>query len=447
MLPIRSYASDRMPTAAVLSIGDELVLGQITERNGGWLSAELLKLGLMVNEHRTVADDRLAICSALREMASRGALVVVTGGLGPTDDDLSREALADALGVELEEDGRALQNLLDVYRRRGRPMPVMNRKQALRPSGTRCIDNPHGTAPGIAARLGQSEVFLLPGPPNEMRPMFHDVVAPAVLGITARAGGLQIATASVHSCGLPESAAAQLIRPLMERGTNPLVGTTASGAVVTARIRAMGVAATDGALERAVQEVERAWAPYAFGRDGLTLPAALGEVLRRENAMLAVAESCTGGGVGAFVTSVPGSSCWFAGGFITYSNELKRELCGVSPALLAKHGAVSEEVARALAEGAADKCKCRFGLSVTGVAGPEGGSAEKPVGLVWVGLCDRGTGEAPVVTKARSFQLLGDRDTVRERIARVSLQWVRLAALGNGDVPLLWERPTQNVRA
>jgi len=434
-----------MPTAAVLSIGDELVLGQIVERNGGWLSAELLKLGLMVNEHRTVADDRVAIGAALKELASRAAVVVVTGGLGPTDDDLSREALADALETELEEDGRALQHLLDLYRRRGRPMPLMNRKQALRPRGTQCIDNPHGTAPGIAARCGNAEVFLLPGPPNEMRPMFHDVVAPAVLGVTARAGGLQIATASVHSCGLPESAAAELIRPLMERGANPLAGTTASGAIVTARIRAMGNAATDGALERAVQEVERAWAPYAFGRDGLSLPAALGEVLHRERAVLSVAESCSGGGVGALVTSVPGSSRWFAGGFITYSNELKRDLCGVPQATLDQHGAVSEQVACALAQGAAEKCNCRFGLSITGVAGPDGGSVEKPVGLVWVGLCDRGRGES--VVKARSFQLLGDRETVRERIARVSLQWVRLAALGVGDVPLLWERPVQSVRA
>jgi len=434
-----------MPTAAVLSIGDELVLGQIVERNGGWLSAELLKLGLMVNEHRTVADARVAIGAALKELASRAAVVVVTGGRGPTDDDLSREALADALETELEEDGRALQHLLDLYRRRGRPMPLMNRKQALRPRGTQCIDNPHGTAPGIAARCGNAEVFLLPGPPNEMRPMFHDVVAPAVLGVTARAGGLQIATASVHSCGLPESAAAELIRPLMERGANPLAGTTASGAIVTARIRAMGNAATDGALERAVQEVERAWAPFAFGRDGLSLPAALGEVLHRERAMLSVAESCSGGGVGALVTSVPGSSRWFAGGFITYSNELKRDLCGVPQATLDQHGAVSEQVACALAQGAAEKCNCRFGLSITGVAGPDGGSVEKPVGLVWVGLCDRGRGES--VVKARSFQLLGDRETVRERIARVSLQWVRLAALGVGDVPLLWERPVQSVRA
>ncbi len=447
MLAIRSYASSRMPTAAVLSIGDELVLGQITDRNGGWLSEELLKLGLMVNERRTVADDRVAIAAALKELAARAALVVVTGGLGPTDDDLSREALADALGVELEEDGRALQHLLDLYQRRGRPMPAMNRKQALRPKCAQCLDNPHGTAPGIAARLGGSEVFLLPGPPNEMRPMFHDFVSPAVLGITAQAGGLQIATASVHSCGLPESAAAELIRPFMERGSNPLVGTTASGAVVSARIRAMGAAAMDGALERTVQEVERAWAPYAFGRDGLTLPAALGETLRRENAMLAVAESCSGGGVGAFITSVAGSSRWFAGGFITYSNELKRDLCGVPQAMLADHGAVSEEVARALARSAAERCNCRFGLSITGVAGPDGGSIEKPVGLVWVGLCDRDAGHGASTTKARPFQLLGDRETVRERIARVGLQWVRLTALGFGDVPLLWERPSQSARA
>lgn len=447
MVPIRSYASCRMPTAAILSIGDELVLGQIPERNGGWLSAELLKLGLMASEHRTVADDRQAICAALKELASRAALVVVTGGLGPTDDDLTREALADALGTELEEDARALQDLIDLYRRRARPMPAMNRKQALRPTQSECIQNPHGTAPGIAARIGDAEVFLLPGPPNEMRPMFHDVVAPAVLGITARAGGLQIATASVHSCGLPESAAAELIRSLMERGGNPVVGTTASGAIVTARIRAMGSAATDGSLERTVQEVERAWAPYSFGRDGLTLPSALGEALLREHAMLAVAESCSGGGVGAFITSVPGASRWFAGGLITYSNELKRELCGVPSALLERHGAVSEEVARALAQGAAERCRCRFGLSITGIAGPDGGSADKPVGLVWVGLCDRGGGDRGLVTKARSFQLLGDRDTVRERIARVGLQWVRLAALGMGDAPLLWERPTQGARA
>ena len=419
--------------AAVLSIGDELTLGQIAESNAAWIAQLFLRRGLVVIEHRTVEDDRAAIADAMVALASRADVLVVTGGLGPTDDDLTREALADALGgVELVEDPQAREALRLRFEGRGRTMPSMNAKQALRPAGTTCIANLNGTAPGLEARIGSAVVFCLPGPPNEMQPMFRA----SVLGRTA---GSAVVTCAVHSCGLPESVAAERIRHLMDRGLNPLVGTTASGAVVSARIRATGSAARDGSVERVAQEIERAWAPFVFGRDETTLAEALGEILRKSGDRVAVAESCTGGGVGEFMTSAAGSSDWFCGGWITYSDNLKSELLGVPANMIREHGAVSEQVACAMALGAAIRANSRFGVSTTGIAGPGGASHEKPVGTVWIAVADRSEPAPELQVRARCFLQSGDRQTVRARTARIAAQCVRLVAMKAADASLLFE--------
>ena len=428
--------------AAVLSIGDELTLGQISERNAGWIAQEFLRRGFLVMEHRTVSDDRAAISAAILQLVTEAAIVVITGGLGPTDDDLTREALADALGgVALVEDADARESLRKRFEERGRQMPPMNAKQALCPVGAKCIPNSNGTAPGLSARIGKAIVFCLPGPPNEMQPMVREAILPVVDSMVDLAGGVSANVCAIHSCGLPESVAAERIRPMMDRSANPLAGTTASGAIVTARIRAFGSAARDGSLERAAQEVEHAWAPYVFGRDETTLAQALGEILLRTNDQIAVAESCTGGGIGAFLTSAAGSSSWFGGGWITYSNEMKSRLLGVPPELFELHGAVSESVACAMALGAAERANTRFAVSVTGIAGPDGGTETKPVGTVWIAVADRSETNPSKRVNARSFLFTGDRATIRERTVRVAVQLVRLAAIGQSDIPVLWEVP------
>jgi len=429
-------------SAAVLSIGDELTLGQITECNAGWIAQEFLRRGVVTTEHRTMSDDRAAIARAIRQLAASAEIVVITGGLGPTADDLTREGLADALGgAALVEDADARAALWQRFEARGRPMPPMNAKQALCPVGARCIANPHGTAPGLSARIGQTLIFCLPGPPNEMQSMFHAAILPTVDALIAAAGGLAASTCAVHSCGLPESVAAGLIAEMMDRNANPVAGTTASGAVVSARIRAVGMAARDGSLERCAQIVEQAWFPYVFGRDETSLAQALGEILRSTKDQLAVAESCTGGGVGQFLTSAPGSSEWFAGGWITYSNEMKHSMLGVDKELLNGHGAVSEQVVCAMALGAAQRANVRLGVSVTGIAGPGGGSSTKPVGTVWIAVADRNNADLAQRVRARCFLFTGDRATIRERTVRVATQLVRLTVIGHADVPVLWEVP------
>lgn len=428
-----------MPTrAAVLSIGDELTLGQVAESNAQWISQQALRLGILVSEHRTVDDDRQAIAQAIAQLAADFAVVIVTGGLGPTDDDLTREALADAMGgVVLVEDVRARETLLRRFADRGRVMPAMNAKQALAPLGAICVENQSGTAPGLMALIGRSQIFCLPGPPNEMRPMFERVVAPQL----AAAGTPResVKTCAIHSCGLPESVAAELIRSHMARDSNPLAGTTASGAIVTARVRAVGEAAQDGRFEEVCGAIEKAWSPFVFGRDETTLAEALGAVLLQSADRVATAESCTGGGLAQLMTSAPGSSRWFAGGWITYSNELKRTQLGVPEELLGAYGAVSAEVACAMATGAAHRAGVRYGVSTTGIAGPDGGTAQKPVGTVWIAVADRSKEDPSEQVRARRFLLSGDRATVRDRSVRIAAQLVRLTALGKGDVPVLWE--------
>ncbi|MSR27965.1 MAG: CinA family nicotinamide mononucleotide deamidase-related protein [Phycisphaerales bacterium] len=426
-------------TAAILSIGDELTLGQVGERNAQWIAQELLSLGVTVVEHRTVADDRAAIARAFRELACGRFVVVSTGGLGPTDDDLTRESLADALGdTALVEDPEARCAIEARFAKRVHPMPAINLRQALRPRTARTLLNAHGTAPGLAATLGGTLIYCLPGPPSEMSPMVSKQV---LADITARLpqalrGG--VCSRTIHSCGLSEALAAQRLGGLMDRGCNPLVGTTAQSAVVSARVRGWDEHAHDGSVERVITEIQRAWHPYVFGEGSTTLSQSLGDALVGRGERIALAESCTGGGVGEFLTSSPGASKWCVGGWIVYSNWLKESALGVSEELLVRDGAVSESVACAMALGAADRAGVRYGLSTTGIAGPDGGSPEKPVGTVWIGIADMGSGRDPAV-RARRFHFPQDRAGIRVATQRIAVQWARLFVGGIADVPLLWE--------
>lgn len=427
--PATSY--DPPMRTALLSIGDELALGQKHDAHGPWLAARLAAMAAPPSERRVVGDDRALIAGAIAELAARSDVLVITGGLGPTADDLTRHALADALGARLVVDEDALVHLRQLFRRRKRPMPVANEVQAMRPEGMRCLDNPRGTAPGLAGRMGACAIFALPGPPREMHLMFEHFVEPVV---AESSGSRAVVAAEVHAYGLGESDAAELLGELMDRSRDVLTGTTVSDGILTARIRAAGPPEeTRAAVDRVADEVETLWRPYAFGRGACDLSAAVGRLLSERTLRLATAESCTGGWLGKRLVDVAGSSAYYLGGIVSYSDDLKVSALGVPPALLERHGAVSAEVAAAMAEGARATTGADLALSITGIAGPDGGTASKPVGTVFVGL-------AADSSSVRRFQFASDRAGIRARSVMSALQMLRFHVLGvEASLRLLWQ--------
>lgn len=431
-------------TVAVLSIGDELTLGQTLDTNGKWLSARFADEGVITVERATVPDDLEAQVSALRRLASKADVIVCSGGLGPTKDDLTREALAQAMDDTLVEDAIALAQIEAWYTARGRTMGPLNRLQALRPSRGMMLANPHGTAPGIAGVMrsdGRSvDVFCVPGPPKEMFPMIESLVLPRLRRDALRS----VRTRTLHCFGIAESDLAQRLGDLMDRSRNPLVGTTASGGVVSCRLRYEGPASSteaDALLDATERQIRTVAHDFVFGVEKQTLPAVVLEMLRSKDHTLATCESCTGGLLSSMLTDVPGSSSVFVGGFVTYANALKVSLAGVDPSLLAEHavGAVSREVASAMALGTLRKLGVTHAISLTGIAGPSGavpaknGQPAKPVGLVYIALASidgEASAGAPAV-EVRQFVFMGDRGSVREWAARSALAmlWQRLAGV------------------
>jgi nicotinamide-nucleotide amidase len=427
------------PTLSILAIGDELTTGERPDTNSAWIAARAASIGVRTVEHRTTGDDLAQIAGAIRDLIAISGRLVITGGLGPTLDDLTRHALASVLDEPLIEDPEALAALRAWYAGRNRPMPETNRVQALRPASARCLANPNGTAPGLAASVGQARVFCLPGPPREMMPMFDREVLPTFsidpeLGVHVR---------TVPTFGLGESAVAELLGGLMDRTRNPLVGTTASGGIVTCRVRFTGPARdAPQRLNETVARIRALLGPAVLTDhdahdDGLALVRALSDLLRARRQTVTVVESCTGGLLGEMLTRLPGSSDIFAGGLLTYSNDLKARLAGVDPALLAAYGAVSPEVALAMARGGLDRTGATHALAITGIAGPDGGSDAKPVGTVWIALASCG-GQ----TQARRFRFQGGRDAVRFWSATTALGLLRGTLLGVA-APLMAETTSQ----
>ena len=420
------------PRAAVLSVGDELVLGTTLDTNSRTLSVALRDAGFDVVEHRTVADDRAAIAAAIRALGAVADVLVSTGGLGPTDDDLTRDALNDVVdvGAAQVEDPQARADLDAWFAGRGRSMAAINLRQALRPRSARIVRNLGGTAPGLAATVGTCRVYCLPGPPREMVPMLEDDVIPAI----RPAGAPAIAKRTLGSFGMGESGLAEMLGARMERGREPAVGTTASGSVVSVQVVARGPDAAARA-EACMRDCEGAIAPYAFGTEDATLGAALLAECRARGRTLAVAESCTGGLVGGMLTAVSGSSDVFLGGWITYSNAMKQSQLGVPAEVIEREGAVSAAVALLMAAGACARSDASLAIAISGVAGPGGGSPDKPVGTVWIAVHDAAAHRG----HARRFEFPGPRDIVRDRAAKTALQLARWTIRGE-DAPILWER-------
>lgn len=407
--------------AQILSIGTELTLGQTVDTNAAWLAQRLAAVGIDCGLHVTVPDDRPAITRAIRTASAEAALVLVSGGLGPTADDLTRDALADAMGVDLRLDANSLNRIEDFFRSRGRTMRESNSGQAMVPIGARPIENTCGTAPGLQARVGDADVYVMPGVPFEMKVMFERSIEPILV---ARTGGAVIVQRTLHTFGMPESQLGEQIADLMRRDRNPAVGTSAADLVISIRVNAKAeTAEAAGRLaETDVAELRRRLGDVVFGEDGQTLADAVAARLIQRRQTVSTAESCTGGLIAKRLTDVPGSSAYFVQGFVTYANEAKRRLLGLASELIETHGAVSPQVAEAMAVNCRRVSGTDYALAATGIAGPSGGSPDKPVGLVFVALADA---DGVTVKELR----LGDnlsRARIRDRTAKIALNLLRL---------------------
>jgi len=404
----------------VVSIGTELTLGLSVDTNAAWLASQLAAVGIRCERHVTVADQTRSISEVLRQAATSTDVIVVSGGLGPTADDVTREALAAAAGTELELDAASLEQIRAFFAQRAREMPEGNRVQARIPRSGRAIPNTCGTAPGVRIELNGVPCYALPGVPYEMERMFTRDVLPELRALSA---GSVLRARCLRCFGLSEVEIGERLRDRMRPDRNPTVGTTAELGVIGVRINAVGAtsAAAAALLDETEAQVRARLGDVVFGRDEATLAAAVGAQLAARGETLAVAESCTGGLIAKMLTDVPGSSGYFVGGAVTYSNELKQRLLGVPAAMLASAGAVSAVVAGAMARGARQAFGSTYALAVTGIAGPSGGTPDKPVGLVFLGLA---TPDEEIVREARLGSDSG-RAVIRARAALTALSLLR----------------------
>jgi nicotinamide-nucleotide amidase len=412
------------PAAAeIIAVGSELLTPHRSDTNSLFLTERLNDLGVVVHAKHVVGDVAGDIRDAVHDARARVPLVIVTGGLGPTTDDLTREAVADALGRPLEERADLVATLQARFASRGVTMPGSNRRQAFAPAGAEVLPNPAGTAPGLWMESEGRVVVLLPGPPRELRPMFDEHVAPR---LRARAGAGRVCRRVIKITGRSEAAVDETARPLYEpwqRAESPIDTTILSTpGRIEIHLSASGRdrAAVDRALDAAVDVLAGALAPYVFSTDGRSLETVVGERLRDLGLTIAAAESCTGGLLLGRLTDVAGSSAWVIGGVVAYDNRVKVDALGVSADLIAAHGAVSEPVALAMAEGVRRRLDSSVGVAITGIAGPTGGTPEKPVGTVVVAV-------AATSTSVRTLRFVGDRDTVRRHSVAAALDMIRRA--------------------
>jgi nicotinamide-nucleotide amidase len=413
-------------TAEILAVGSELLTPHRIDTNSLYLTDMLNALGIDVRFKGVVGDDPAALAIAFRTALSRADLVISTGGLGPTADDLTREAVAEVLARPLARDASAEAAIRRRFEQRRLHMPEGNLKQADVPAGAETLPNPNGTAPGIWLAYGDQILVLLPGPPREMREIYSTHVADR---LAARTGGRQVRRRMIRIAGRAESHVDEIAAPIYTPWASAAIpietSILASPGLIELHVSARGddLPAMDRALDNGVKELAAALAPAVFSVDGRPLEAVVGELLKSRRWKLAVAESCTGGLVGARLTDVAGSSTWFAGGVIAYDNESKRRDLGVDDALLERHGAVSEPVADAMADGVRARFATEAALSITGIAGPDGGTPEKPVGTVAIAI------RAGDARHTRVFRFAGDRPMVRQQSAIAALEMLRQALI------------------
>ncbi len=405
--------------AFLLAIGDELLLGAHPDLNSPEIARRLAENGIVCCGVSVVRDQEEELVLEMRRALERAEVVIVTGGLGPTLDDVTRHAAAEALGRPLVEDPQALAQVEAWYAQRGGPMPAANRRQALMPEGAHVVPNRVGTAPGFRAETEGKVLFALPGPPREMSFVLEEEVLP---WLDSAGLGHERPARSFHLYGLPESRFAELVGDWMARDADPRMGCSVKRGILSVSLRAVEM---EGAAERLTARIEgfrERFADWLFSEDEPRLEAVLVRELEARGRSLTLAESCTGGLAASLLTAIPGASDVFPEGFVTYSNAAKVRTLGVPEPLLAERGAVSAEVAEAMAQGARSRASADLAVAVTGIAGPDGGSREKPVGLVWFGLA----WEGGVHSFERRFPAVG-----RERVQGFAARGALFAALSH----------------
>jgi nicotinamide-nucleotide amidase len=408
--------------AEILCVGTELIIGQVVNSNATWLSQRLAALGIDVLRHVAVGDNRGRIADAMRQAWDWADLIVMTGGLGPTDDDLTHEAIAAHLGLPMSEDAEALRSVVDANARWGRPVRPSSLKMALIPDGSEALYNPAGSAPGIWLVHDGRIIVTMPGVPREMEAMWHSAIEPRLLAHSE---------ATIHShllkfVGIPESEAATMIRPLLDQA-NPSVAPYVGNGELYLRVTAKAATAdeAEGMLQPVIDEILATLGRWYFGRDEETMEGLVIGALIGRGETVSVAESVTGGWLAQRLTAVPGASAAFAYGAVTYTSAIKARTLGIDPALIETHGAVSRETAQAMADGVRQAGGTTWGLAITGLAGPLGDGGDMPVGRVYVAISGPGVQHVD----ERDFGKVG-RDPVRWMATQVALRRLQQALGG-----------------
>lgn len=415
--------ASKIPVAEIVAVGNELLRGDVVDTNSAHIAAELGRLGIETRFHSAVGDIQSQLLKVLGSAAERADIVIVTGGLGPTKDDITREAVAACAKSRLVLDEDSLKRIEDFFRQRGYTPSENNLAQAMMPEGASVIPNPRGTAPGFMLEIGSALMLVLPGVPAEMKLMLEQTVLPHLhkLGL----GGRVRLCRRLHIFGPGESSIDSKIRGWLDPEGNPSIGITVAGGIITVSISAIAPneAAASTLIRKPESEIRKALGELVFGTDDETLQQATARLLLEQGLTLATAESCTGGLLTSMLVETAGVSASLVGGIVAYSNELKIRELGVPGGLIDEKGAVSPEVAEAMAKGARERLGADLGVAITGIAGPEGGTSTKPVGLVYIALADADTSDV------RAHRFRGSRNEIRTRAAYTALNMLRLHLL------------------
>ena len=404
--------------AEIIAVGSELLTPYRLDTNSLFLTAELNRLGFHVRRKSVIGDRDDDLRDVFMHALERVDVVVSCGGLGPTEDDRTREIVAEALGRKLKRNDEILREIQERFRKFGRTMPEVNTRQALVPEGAEPLENTRGTAPGLWLETGGKVIVLLPGPPTELQPMFVREVKPR---LARRGANLRLYTRDLRITGLPESDVDQRVASIYTQyaGTETTILASPGEIQLHPRVWSEDEVAATKLLDEMVKRFALALGENLFSTSGETLEDVIAKDLQEHRATVAVAESCTGGMLAARLTNVPGSSSYFLGGVVSYSNDLKSAWVDVPKELIEAKGAVSSEVALAMADGIRRRTGATLGVGVTGIAGPGGATPEKPVGLVHIAVADEKG------TKERNFRFPGDRDRIRHQATQASLDMVR----------------------
>jgi competence/damage-inducible protein CinA C-terminal domain len=405
-------------TAEIIAIGSELLAPDRTDTNSLWLTEQLNRLGIEVKLKTIVGDDDARLEEAIKDATRRSKVVITTGGLGPTEDDITRKITARALGRRLLLDENVLDEIKQRFKGFGVAMPERNSRQAMVIEEAEVLPNPNGTAPGMFIEHKGTAIVLLPGPPREMKPMFENHV---ISRIAPRAGNVRVVRRMLRVAGMGESAVDEKIAPIYTQYENPQTTILFNQSEIEIHLTARGRTEEEAnaLLDRVVLQIEERLGNAIFSFAGEKMEEVVGLKLSVGGYTLAVAESCTGGLLAQRLTDIPGSSKYFIEGVVTYANDAKVRALGVEPILLLEHGAVSAPVAEAMAEGIRRRAETDFGLSITGIAGPGGGTEEKPVGTVFIGIASEAG------TEHRQLKLPGDRQLIRWRASQAALDLLR----------------------